>query len=270
MAGAAQHSSDRKIMEESMSAGISLTGKVAVVTGASSGLGERFATILSSAGASVALAARRTDRLQALAERIKAAGGTAITVKLDVNDYGNIQAAFAEVRDKLGGTDILINNSGVSKQGRIVDVTPDDYDFTMDTNAKGAFFVAQAAAKDMIARKSEGRIINIASVAGLRVLGQLAVYCMSKAAVVHMTKAMALEWARFGINTNAICPGYIETEINRDYWGTPGGQKLIEMLPRRRVGDAKDLDGLLMLLASNEARFINGAIIAADDGLAVT
>lgn len=253
-----------------MGAGVSLKGKVAVVTGASSGLGERFAEILSDAGASVALAARRTDRLKSLADRISAAGGTAITVKLDVNDYDNIQTAFAEVREKLGGTDILINNSGVSKQGRIVDVTPDDYDFTMNTNTKGAFFVAQAAARDMIERKVEGRIINIASVAGMRVLGQLSVYCMSKAAVVHMTKAMALEWARYGINTSAICPGYIETEINRDYWVTPGGQKLIEMLPRKRVGDVKDLDGLVLLLASGEARFINGAIIAADDGLSIT
>lgn len=253
-----------------MGAGVSLKGKVAVVTGASSGLGERFAEILSDAGASVALAARRTDRLKSLADRISAAGGTAITVKLDVNDYDNIQTAFAEVREKLGGTDILINNSGVSKQGRIVDVTPDDYDFTMNTNTKGAFFVAQAAARDMIERKVEGRIINIASVAGMRVLGQLSVYCMSKAAVVHMTKAMALEWARYGINTSAICPGYIETEINRDYWVTPGGQKLIEMLPRKRVGDVKDLDGLVLLLASGEARFISGAIIAADDGLSIT
>ncbi len=252
-----------------MNPGISLKGKVAVVTGASSGLGERFAELLSGAGAAVALAARRTDRLMALADRITAAGGTAITVRLDVNDYDNIQGAFAEIAGKLGGIDILINNSGVNKQGRIVDVTPEDFDFTMNTNAKGAFFVAQAAAKDMIARKAEGRIINIASVAGLKVLGQLSVYCMSKAAVVQMTKAMALEWARYGINTNAICPGYIETEINRDYWGTPGGQKLIEMLPRRRVGDPKDLDGLVLLLASNEARFINGAIIAADDGLTV-
>jgi NAD(P)-dependent dehydrogenase (short-subunit alcohol dehydrogenase family) len=253
-----------------MSMGISLKGKVAVVTGASSGLGERFAELLSSAGAAVALAARRTDRLKTLADRITANGGTAITVKLDVNDYDNIQGAFAEISGKLGGVDILINNSGVSKQARITDVTPDDYDFTMNTNTKGAFFVAQAAAKDMIARKAECRIINIASVAGLKVLSQLSVYCMSKAAVVQMTKAMALEWARYGINTNAICPGYIETEINRDYWATPGGQKLIEMLPRRRVGDAKDLDGLIMLLASSEARFINGAIIAADDGLTVT
>ncbi|MCW0234507.1 MAG: SDR family oxidoreductase [Ferrovibrio sp.] len=253
-----------------MSTGISLKGKVAVVTGASSGLGERFAELLSGAGASVALAARRTDRLKTLADRITTAGGTAITVKLDVNDYDNIQGAFAEIAGKLGGVDVLINNSGVNKQGRIVDVTPDDFDFAMNTNAKGAFFVAQAAARDMIARKAEGRIINIASVAGLKVLSQLSVYCMSKAAVVQMTKAMALEWARYGINTNAICPGYIETEINRDYWGTPGGKKLVEMLPRRRVGEPKDLDGLILLLASNEARFINGAIIAADDGLTVT
>lgn len=253
-----------------MAQGINLAGKVAVVTGASSGLGERFAELLSGAGAAVALAARRTDRLSALAGRINGAGGKAITVKLDVNDYDNIQAAFAEIAEKLGGVDILINNSGVNKQGRIVDVTPEDFDFTMNTNAKGAFFVAQAAARDMIAKKKPGRIINIASVAGLKVLSQLSVYCMSKAAVVQMSKAMALEWARYGINTNAICPGYIETEINRDYWATAGGQKLIEMLPRRRVGDAKDLDGLVMLLASDEARFINGAVIAADDGLAIT
>ncbi|WP_341702776.1 SDR family oxidoreductase [Ferrovibrio sp.] len=253
-----------------MSQGISLKGKVAVVTGASSGLGERFAEILSAAGATVALAARRTERLTELAGRITAAGGRAITVKLDVNDHANIQAAFDQVADALGGVDILINNSGVSKQGKITDVTPEDYDFVMDTNTKGAFFVAQAAARDMIARKKAGRIINIASVAGLRVLGQLSVYCMSKAAVVHMTKAMALEWARYGINVNAVCPGYIETEINREYWGTPGGQKLVEMLPRKRVGTAQDLDGLLLLLASDEARFINGAIIAADDGLSVT
>src|SRR3546814_2078367 len=125
------------------------------------------------------------------------------------------------------------------------------------------------SAKDMIARKAAGRIINIASVAGLRVLGQLSVYCMSKAAVVQMTKAMALEWVRYNINTNAICPGYIETEINRDYWDTPGGQKLVEMLPRKRVGAPEDLDGLLLLMASDEARFINGAIVAADDGLSV-
>lgn len=249
---------------------IDLKGKVALVTGASSGLGERFAEILSGAGATVALAARRKDRLEALAARIAKAGGKAITVSMDVTDIPGIQAAVAEVERQLGGIDILLNNSGVNAQKKILDVTPEDFAFMMDTNAKGAFFVAQAVARGMVARKVEGRIVNIASVAGLRVLSQLSVYCMSKAAVVQMTKAMALEWARYGINTNAICPGYIETEINRDYWTTEGGKKLISMLPRRRVGEPKDLDGLVLLLASGaEGRFMNGAIIAADDGLAI-
>ncbi len=247
-----------------------LKGKVALITGASSGLGARFAEILSAEGAIVALAARRTDKLADLAARIEQAGGTAISVKLDVTDIPGIRAAVAEVEQKLGRIDILLNNSGVSAQGKLLDVTPEDYDFTMNTNTKGAFFVAQAVARGMVERKIEGRIVNIASVAGLRVLGQLSVYCMSKAAVVHMTKAMALEWARYGINTNAICPGYIETEINRDYWATDGGKKLISILPRRRVGDVKDLDGLIRLLTSPDSRFINGAIITADDGLAIT
>lgn len=244
-----------------------LAGKVALITGASSGLGERFAEILSAEGAAVALAARRTDRLAALAGRIEQAGGKAITVKMDVTDIPGIQAAVGEVEAKLGKIDILLNNSGVSAQGKLLDVTPEDYDFTMNTNTKGAFFVAQAVARGMVARKIEGRIVNIASLAGLRVLSQLSVYCMSKAAVVHMTRAMAMEWARYGINTNAICPGYIETEINRDHWQTEGGKKLVAMLPRRRVGDVKDLDGLIRLLTSAESRFINGAIITADDGM---
>ncbi|MBX3455960.1 SDR family oxidoreductase [Ferrovibrio sp.] len=247
-----------------------LAGKTALITGASSGLGERFAEILSAEGASVALAARRTDRLEALKSRIEAKGGQAISVKLDVTDLPGIKAAVAEVEARLGKIDILVNNSGVSAQKKLLDVTEEDYDFTMDTNTKGAFFVAQAAAASMVKQGIQGRIVNIASVAGLRVLSQLSTYCMSKAAVVQMTKAMALEWARYGINTNAICPGYIETEINREYWATEGGKKLMQMLPRRRVGEPKDLDGLLLLLCADESRFINGAIITADDGLAIT
>jgi len=162
-----------------------------------------------------------------------------------------------------------VNNSGVSVTKRAGDVEETDYDFVMDTNAKGAFFVAQAAGRAMIAAKRPGRIINIASAAGLRVLGHLSVYCMSKAAVIHMTRALALEWGRYGINVNALCPGYIETEINRDYWETEGGRKLVAMLPRRRVGKPEDLDGLLLLLASEHSGFVNGAVIAADDGLTV-
>jgi NAD(P)-dependent dehydrogenase (short-subunit alcohol dehydrogenase family) len=162
----------------------------------------------------------------------------------------------------------------VSTTQRLVDVTEADYDFTFDTNTRGAFFVAQEVAKRMIARsKGEapgtftgGRIVNVASMAGLKVLGQIGVYSMSKAAVIHMTKSMALEWGRYGINVNALCPGYIDTEINHHHWQTDAGQKLVQMLPRKRVGKAQDLDAVLMMLCSNESHFVNGAVIAADDG----
>ncbi len=252
---------------------VNFEGKVALVTGASSGLGARFATVLGAAGATVVLAARRLDRLKELRAEIEAAGGAARMVTLDVTDHDSIRAAVAHAETEAGPIDILVNNSGVSTTQKLVDVTPDDYDFVMDTNTKGAFFVAQEVAKRMILRSKaepnrQFRIVNIASVAGLRVLSQIGVYCMSKAAVVQMTKAMALEWGRYGINVNAICPGYIETEINRDYFRSDSGQKLINLLPRKRVGKPEDLDGLLLLLAADESRFMNGAIITADDGMA--
>jgi NAD(P)-dependent dehydrogenase (short-subunit alcohol dehydrogenase family) len=244
-----------------------LDGRTALVTGASSGLGWRFATVLAQAGAQVAIAARRTDRLAALRDEIRRAGGRAHPVAIDVTDVASVRAGVDAAQAALGPLDILVNNSGVSVTRRAVEVEEDDYDSVMDTNAKGAFFVAQAAGRAMIAAKRPGRIVNIASAAGLRALGQLSVYCMSKAAVIHLTRALALEWGRFGINVNALCPGYIETEINRDYWQTEGGQKLVNMLPRRRVGKPEDLDALLLLLASEQSGFVNGAVIAADDGL---
>ncbi len=244
-----------------------LDGKNALVTGASSGLGRRFASVLAAAGARVAIAARRTDRLATLQAEIERAGGRAHTVALDVTDVAAVRAGVAAAAAALGPLDILVNNSGVSVTKRAGEMEEADYDFVMDTNAKGAFFVAQAAGRAMIAAGRPGRIINIASAAGLRVLGHLSVYCMSKAAVIQMTRALALEWGRYGINVNALCPGYIATEINRDYWDTDGGKKLIGMLPRRRVGQPEDLDGLLLLLASEHSGFVNGAVIAADDGL---
>ncbi len=246
-----------------------LTGKVALVTGASSGLGERFARVLAENGAKVALAARRVERLQTLAQSIDDAGGRALPVAMDVTAIGSIRKAVEEVVTELGPIDILINNSGVSAPKKALEVEEEDYDFAIDTNTKGAFFVAQAVARQMVTHQVAGRIVNIASVAGLRTLGQLSVYGMSKAAVVHMTKALAAEWARYDINVNAICPGYIDTEMNHDYWQTDGGQKLMALLPRRRVGVPEDLDGLVLLLSSPNSRFINGAIIAADDGHAV-
>ncbi len=252
-----------------------LKEKVALVTGASSGLGERFARVLASNGALVVLAARRVERLKDLRAQIESTGGASHVVGLDVTDLEGINAAIAEVEKSLGPIDILVNNSGVSTQQRLVDVAPADFDFTFATNVRGAFFVAQAVARQMIARAKDqpnfsGRIVNIASVAGLRVVPQIGVYCMSKAAVIQMTKAQALEWGRYGINVNAICPGYIRTEINDEHWDTDAGRKLIQMLPRRRVGEVSDLDGALLLLVAEESHFINGAVISVDDGLSVS
>jgi hypothetical protein len=257
-----------------MAYSIDLSGRVALVTGASSGLGARFATTLSRAGAAVVLASRRVDKLKELRARIEAEGGDAHVVELDVTDLPSIKAAVARAETEVGSIDILVNNSGVSTTQRIQDVSEEDYDFVFDTNVRGSFFVAQEVGKRMLARSrgaapgsfTGGRIINVASMAGLRALPQIGVYSMSKAAVVHMTRAMAIEWGRFGINVNAMCPGYIDTEINHQHWDTEQGQKLVQMLPRKRVGKPEDLDALLVMLASDQSHFINGAVIAADDG----
>jgi NAD(P)-dependent dehydrogenase (short-subunit alcohol dehydrogenase family) len=257
-----------------MSYSIDLSGRVAFITGASGGLGAQFARTLARSGAAVTLAARRVERLKTLRAEIEADDGDAHVVSLDVTDPDSIKAAIAHAETEMGPIDILINNSGVSTTQKLVDVTPEDYDYVMDTNTRGAFFVAQEVAKRMIGRSrgsspgtfTGGRIVNIASMAGLKVLGQIGVYCMSKAAVVHMTRAMALEWGRFGINVNAICPGYIDTEINHHHWQSEAGQKLVNMLPRKRLGTPAELDTALMMLCANESSFINGAIIAADDG----
>ncbi len=257
-----------------MNPGIDLSGKVALVTGASSGLGEQFALTLAKAGAQVVLASRRVERLKELRARIEAEGGAASVVALDVTDLPGIAKAVTQAELETGPIDILVNNSGVSTTQRLVDVKPEDYDFMFDTNVKGSFFVAQAVAQSMIKRakldpQRQARIINIASMAGLKVLAQIGVYCMSKAAVVQMTKAMALEWGRYNINVSAICPGYIKTEINAHHWDTEAGQKLIQMLPRKRIGQPEDLDGLLLLLASDSSHFMNGSVIAADDGFGI-
>jgi NAD(P)-dependent dehydrogenase (short-subunit alcohol dehydrogenase family) len=214
------------------------------------------------------------DKLKDLRAQIEAEGGDAHVVLLDVTDHASIKSAVAHAETEVGPIDILVNNSGVSTTQRIQDVGEDDYNFIFGTNVKGAFFVAQEVGKRMLARSrgaapgsfSGAHIINIASMAGLRVLPQIGVYCMSKAAVVQMTRAMALEWGKFGINVNAICPGYIDTEINHHHWETEQGKKLVQMLPRKRIGKPEDLDALLVMLASGQSHFINGAVIAADDG----
>jgi len=256
---------------------IDLSGRVALVTGASSGLGAQFARTLAAAGAGVVLAARRLERLKTLRAEIEANDGDAHVVELDVTDHDSIRSAVAHAETEMGTIDILVNNAGVSRAQKLTDVMPDDFDFIMNANVRGAFFVAQEVAKRMIARSkgaapgtyTGGRIVNVASMAGLRVLPQIGVYAMSKAAVVHMTRAMALEWGRHGINVNALCPGYIDTELNHHHWHTEAGQKLVQMLPRKRVGKPQDLDAALMMLCANESHFVNGAVLAADDGFGV-
>jgi len=258
-----------------MSYQIDLSGRVAFITGASGGLGAQFARTLSSAGAAVVLASRRVEKLKDLRAQIDGEGGDAHVLEMDVTDHASIKSAVAHAETEVGSIDILVNNSGVSNTQRIQDVEELDYDYVFDTNVKGAFFVAQEVGKRMLARAqgaapgtfTGGRIINIASVAGMRVLPKIGVYGMSKAAMIHMTRVMAQEWGKYGINVNAICPGYIDTELNHSH--TEAGQKLIQMLPRKRVGQPKDLDALLVMLCSDESHFINGAVISADDGFGV-
>lgn len=243
-----------------------LQGQIALVTGASSGLGVRFAEVLARAGASVMLAARRTDRLDAVSARIQAEGGRCASVALDVTDAASVRAAFDAAEAALGPVSILVNNAGMNVEARSVDLAEADYDRMMDTNVKGAFLMAQQAAQRMMLRKSGGRIINIASIGAHTVLPGLSVYCMSKAAIAMMTRALAREWARHEINVTALCPGYIETELNQDWFASDGGKKQIASFPRKRLADAKDLDGALLLLASPEARILTGTLITADDG----
>lgn len=248
---------------------IRLDGKTALVTGASSGLGERFTQVLAEAGARVAIAARRMDRLKELRATIEAAGGECFAVSVDVTDCASIEAAVATTERDFGPIDVLVNNSGVSITKRIGEYTEAEFDRIMNTNLKGAFFVAQTVGARMIAGKRAGRIINIASTGGVKPIRGIGVYSMSKAAVISMTRVMALEWGRRGINVNALCPGYIETEINSAYWHTDAGTKFMDSLPRRRLGKREDLDGLVVLLASDASDFVNGAVITADDGLSV-
>jgi NAD(P)-dependent dehydrogenase (short-subunit alcohol dehydrogenase family) len=260
-----------------MSYDIDLSGRVALVTGASSGLGAQFARVLARAGAGVALAGRRIERLKTLRAEIEADGGDAHVVPLDVTDHDAIKSAVAHAETEVGTIDILVNNSGVAATQKLTEVTPDDFDYIFDVNTRGAFFVAQEVAKRMIARSkgaapgtfTGGRIVNIASITGLKAVNNIGVYCMSKAAMVHMTRVMALEWGRYGINVNAICPGYIDTEMTHLAFQTEQGKKFIEMLPRKRLGKPEDLDAVLMMLCANESHFINGAIIEADDGFAL-
>tara|TARA_R110002124_G_scaffold5407_2_gene34400 strand:- start:563 stop:1342 length:780 start_codon:yes stop_codon:yes gene_type:complete len=243
-----------------------LTGKVALVTGATSGLGRRFALVLAKAGASVAITGRRIDRLDSLKAEIEAMGGRALSVALDVTDNASITACAAAVEADLGCVDILVNNAGMNVEAMAHEVTPAGYDTMFDTNVRGAFFMAQAIGTQMMVRNQGGRIINIASIGAFTQLPGLVIYTMTKAAIAMMTKSLAKEWARKSINVNAMCPGFIETELNSDWFHSEGGARQIKTFPRRRLGSESDLDGTLLLLASDHSRFITGSLFTVDDG----
>jgi NAD(P)-dependent dehydrogenase (short-subunit alcohol dehydrogenase family) len=243
-----------------------LQGRTALVTGASSGLGAHFAGVLSAAGAQVWLAARRTDRLQTLQNQLRETGANAHSVALDVTDAGSVSAAFAALAAQGATPDIVINNAGVGGGGLALETSESGWDEVVDTNLKGAWLVATEAARRMVAAKHGGSIVNVASILGERVGMAVAPYAASKAGLLQLTRALALEWARHGIRVNALAPGYIVTDINRDFLASEHGGKMRQRIPQRRFGEARDLDGPLLLLASDAGRYMTGAMVAADGG----
>jgi 3-oxoacyl-[acyl-carrier protein] reductase len=243
-----------------------LRGRVALVTGASQGLGRRFARVLAGHGAAVGLAARQVEKLEDLREAIAAAGGRAACVALDVTDTAAIERALDQVENALGPVEILVNNAGVAVSKGVLEQTEADWDRVVGTNLKGAFFTAQAIAKRMVGRGG-GAIVNIASVLALDVVGHLAPYAAAKGGLWQLTRSMALELARHGVRVNALAPGYIETEINRDFLATEPGERMKTRIPQRRFGTPEDLDGALLLLASDASRYMTGSIIVIDGGL---
>ncbi|QFU77842.1 SDR family oxidoreductase [Halioglobus maricola] len=244
----------------------SLEGKVALVTGASSGLGAHFAKILAAAGATVVAAARRQEKLETLVADITAAGGQAAAVGMDVTDAASVTEGIADIEQTHGGIDILVNNAGVAGSRYSLNVTETEFDHIMNANLKGAWRVAQAVARLASANERCCSIINIASILGLRVSFGESVYAISKAAVVQMTKAMALELAPKGIRVNAIAPGYFATEMNSEYLNSDAGQAYLKGTPAGRMGDIDELSGPLLLLASEAGSFVNGAILPVDGG----
>jgi NAD(P)-dependent dehydrogenase (short-subunit alcohol dehydrogenase family) len=240
-----------------------LSGKTALITGASSGLGAHFAAVLAEARANLILAARRADPLERIAAEIRGRSpGTVVTLTLDVTDSTSVAAAAAALAD----VDILVNNAGVVRSASALDQSEADWDEVVDTNLKGAFLVAQAAAKAMRTSKKGGCIVNVASILGVRQAGAVLPYAVSKAGIIQMTKVLALELARFNVRVNALVPGYFDTELNRDFWQTDAGQALIRRVPQRRLGRLTDLNGPLLLLASDASCFMTGSVLAVDGG----
>jgi NAD(P)-dependent dehydrogenase (short-subunit alcohol dehydrogenase family) len=253
-----------------MSALFDVGKETILVTGASQGLGRQFARVLAGNGAAVVLAARQTAKLKSLEEEIRARGGRAAAVQMDVTDTASITKAVNAAEAALGPVTVLVNNAGIAVEKLAVEQTEADWDAVIGANLKGAYFTATEVARRMIARKQEGNIVNIASVLGFGVLKAVSPYTISKAGMVQATKAMALELAGNNIRVNALAPGYIDTEMNHEFWETPGGERLIKRIPQRRVGAESDLDGAILLLASSASRYMTGSVITVDGGFLLT
>lgn len=243
-----------------------LNGRRALVTGASSGLGRHFAVTLAKAGATVAVAARRADRLAELVAQIESEGGAAVGVAMDVAQRDSICKGLDEITRRIGVVDVLVNNAGVSGTKRPLDYTDQDWDAIVGTNLKGAWIVAQETARRMIAAQVPGSIINVSSILAERVAGGVSPYAASKAGLSHLTRALALELARHDIRVNSLAPGYVATELNGDFLVSDAGERLRARIPSRRFGTCQDLDGALLLLASSAGAYINGSQIVVDGG----
>jgi NAD(P)-dependent dehydrogenase (short-subunit alcohol dehydrogenase family) len=253
-----------------MSALFDVAKETILITGASQGLGRQFARVLAAHGAAVVLAARQTAKLKSLEEEIRGKGGRAAAVQMDVTDIASIAKAIDAAEAALGPVTVLINNAGIAVEKLAVEQSEADWDAVIGANLKGAYFTATEVARRMIARKQEGNIVNIASVLGFAVMKFLSPYTVSKAGIVQATKAMALELAGNDIRVNALAPGYIDTEMNHEFWATSGGERLIKRIPQRRVGAESDLDGAILLLASQASRYMTGSVITVDGGFLLT
>lgn len=245
-----------------------MTGKLVLVTGGGTGLGQQSALTLAQAGATVILAARRIEPLQETAAAIRSGGGTAHCVALDVTDSKSVQATFEAIA-AIGSLDVVVNNAGSAAAGSLLETTDEVWDQIMNVNVKGAWHVARAAVQQMIARRRGGAIINVASVLGFAVQKGTAGYPASKAALLHLTRTMALEWARYGVRVNALAPGYVRTEMSDGYVTSERGKAMVERMPMRRLGEPAELSGALLLLASNAGAYMTGSVITVDGGLSV-